>query len=95
MKIPERVKIGGLHMDVVFDEHLAAADERFGECDHMRGRITLDNTQPQDHKELTFFHEVIEKINTENEMGLEHRQITNLSNALYQVLVDNNLLSEE
>lgn len=91
MKFPEYVKIGGLKMKIIFDSRLASSDDRFGECDHMRGRIVLDASQPDDHKELSLLHEIIEKINAENELDLEHRQITSLTNNLYQVLKDNEL----
>lgn len=92
MTIPDKIKIGALMMNVVYDEHLASSNERFGECDTMRARIVIDSMQPKDHMELTLIHEIIEKINLENELRLEHPQISCLTNALYQVLSDNNML---
>lgn len=91
MKFPESIKIGGLQMKIVFDDRLASSDNEFGECDHIRGMIIIDGVQPDDHKELTLLHEIIEKINTEHELELNHHQITSLASCLYQVLKDNNL----
>jgi len=91
MKLPNKIKIGGLYLDIVLDDRLAASNDRFGECDHIKGRIVIDGVQPDDHKEVTLLHEIIEKINLEYELGFEHRQITALASCLYQVLKDNGL----
>jgi len=89
--IPSTVKIAGQIMQVLFDNHLASSEDRHGECDSMRGRIVIDSIQPLEMKESTFLHEIIEKINKDNELDLEHKQITALGTQLHQVLRDNNI----
>lgn len=91
MKLPNKLKIGGIILDVITDNYLASSEDKFGECDRMRGRIVIDASQPDDHKEATLLHEILEVINGEHEMGLEHKQITSLASCLYQVLKDNKL----
>ncbi|MBZ4662781.1 MAG: hypothetical protein JG776_463 [Caloramator sp.] len=94
MKFPDKIKIGGIMLEVILDKHLASAEDKFGECDRMRGRIVIDETQPNDHKEVTLIHEIIEVINGEYELDLEHRQITSLASCLYQVFKDNKISFE-
>ena len=91
MKIPKKIKIGGQWMDILQDKCLGAGDRAYGECDFMRGRIVIDSNQPEDHKEVTLLHEIIEKIKNENELEIEHRNITSLAYNLHQVLKDNKL----
>ncbi|QCX32467.1 hypothetical protein FDN13_01440 [Caloramator sp. E03] len=94
MKLPDKLKIGGIILNAITDEHLAGADDRFGECDLIRGRIVIDGTQPDDHKDVVLLHEILEVINKEHQLELEHRQITSLASCLYQVFKDNKISFE-
>lgn len=78
-------------MRIVQDDCLASSDGRYASCDTMRGIIEIDANQPTDHKELSLLHEIIEAINRENELELEHNAIMVISNQLYQVIKDNKL----
>lgn len=91
MKLPEKIKIGGIMLNIITDEHLAGAEDKFGVCDLIRGQIVIDETQPEDHKEVVLLHEILEAINKEHQLELEHNQITSLASCLYQVLKDNKL----
>lgn len=89
MKIPEKVKIAAQIMTIRKDKRLASGEDRFGLCNHMKGEIIIDSIQPSEHQEATLIHEIIEKINSDNELGLVHRQITALGTQLHQVIKDN------
>jgi len=89
MIIPESVKIAGQVMTIKLDQWLASSEDRYGESSSMRGQITLDSTQPILHQQSTLLHEILETINKDNEIGLEHRQITTLATQLHQVITDN------
>jgi hypothetical protein len=94
MKIPSSVKIGGLLYTVDIIPGLSAAreDGALGSCDSNLCTILLDNILNEDQLVSVFIHEIIEAINAMYELGLEHRQITSLETALYQVFSDNKLL---
>ena len=54
--------------------------------------IYLEKEAPKDLQESTLIHEIIEAINWELELNLEHNKITALESGLYQVLKDNKLI---
>jgi hypothetical protein len=89
--IPNKVKIAGQIINVLFDNRLASGEDRYGVCNCIKGEITIDSTQPIEHQESTFIHEIIEKINADNELELEHNKITCLATQLHQVLKDNKI----
>ncbi len=89
--IPDKVKIAGQTMKVIYNIRLASARDEFGNNSRMEGTIEIDSTQPVEHQESTFIHEIIEMINAENELGLKHNQITCLATQLHQVFSDNKI----
>jgi hypothetical protein len=89
MQIANKVKIAGQVMKIVLDPHLASGEDRFGACNSMKGEIIIDSMQPIEHQESSLLHEIIEKINSDNELGLEHNQITLLGTQFHQVIKDN------
>lgn len=60
-----------------------------GYCDMSRQELKIASDVPQDGKESTLLHEIIEALNYHMELGLEHRQISSLETGLHQVLSDN------
>jgi len=89
MKIPSSLKIGGHTISI----KMGSLDGKLGESDYDKGLITIDKNSPQSIQESTLIHEVIHFLNTtlgDSEMG--HSLIDSLSEQLYQVLKDNNLL---
>lgn len=94
MKIPEKVKISGLEYEIMlanrYGDHGARTS---GTCDNNRCKIWIDTGEvPQCCQESTLFHEIIEAINSTNDLGLSHTQISVLETILYAVLIDNNFL---
>lgn len=89
--VPDRIKIGGLELQVEQVPGLAANRDRFGEFSSMEQKISIDASLPQSKKEETLLHEIMEALNNCYELELEHEKITILGFALYQVLKDNKL----
>jgi len=87
MKIPDRIKIGGLWYDVELTENIDCC----GLLERPKCKIKIDKNMRHDVQELTLFHEVGHAINSE----LDDVQIDFIAQAFYQVLKDNNLLREE
>jgi len=97
MRIPEKIKIGGKDFKIEHDTTIVT-DEGYA-C---RGRsraamqlIQLNPGYPQQTIDCTLLHEILEALNTNTEIGLEHRQISQLEEHLYQVLKDNKLHFDE
>lgn len=92
MKIPNKVKIGGIVYDIEQTEHRSEGENiLLGEISYSTGKIYLNETIRHDILAQTFFHEVVHgclyamgsKLN-DNEKFVE-----GISQQLYQVMVDN------
>lgn len=94
MKIPNKIKIGGHNIEIIFtkDGTKDRGSDSMGTSVLTQNRIFIDQRNCQQQQEATFIHEIIEVINFQGELDLEHKKITILENSLYQVLVDNKLL---
>lgn len=92
MEIPDKLKIGGMVWRVFFEEHLSSGRELFGETRFMSQEIAIEKRAHPQRCEETLLHEIIEVINHNCELKLEHYKITALASCLYQVLKDNNLV---
>jgi len=90
LTIPDKLKIGGLTLDVVYKK-IVADRNNFGEMSFMNQTITIDPDIKQDKREDTFLHEILEAINHYYCIGLEHDNLTVLGRVLYQVLRDNEI----
>ena len=91
MTLPKQIKIGGLIIAVKEVDGLLSDYERFGEYSPRELQIRVENDVAQDRKELTLLHEIIEVLIAQNEIEIEHSDLTTLANGLYQVLSDNSL----
>lgn len=93
MKIPNKVKIGGIVYKILYkDTNRTDSRSLCGYTDVDNAEIIVDDKKDLQVQESTFFHEILEAINFQNELKLEHHQIMVLENNLFQVLKDNNLL---
>lgn len=90
MRIPDKVKIGGLTLKVQF-KPIAADRDNFGEISFINQTITIDPDVPPDKQEDTLVHEILEAINGYYGIGLEHGKLLVMGRVLYQVLKDNKL----
>lgn len=93
MKIPKTLKIGGQVYRVLVKDFVDEGNESLcGYAIAGDNIIAINHALPQSQQESTFLHEVIEVVNNNYELKLEHPVIQTLEAALYQVLVDNKLL---
>lgn len=94
MKIPKTLKVGGIIYQVKRVIGLAAGreDNAMGVCDPNVCKIKLDSSLTTQALESTFLHEIIEAIDIQYDMKLDHGIISTLEVALYQVLKDNKLI---
>lgn len=58
----------------------------FGEADISTGEIFINSLHPVDRQIKTLIHEILEVVNEHLELGLKHRQITQLETAIYSSL---------
>jgi len=85
--MPDTIKIGGIHYKIIPED--SKISESYGKVVFECASIHLDDTLTNDMALATLLHEVIEVINEENELKLEHRAIQTLATQLFQVLKDN------
>jgi len=93
--IPNSVKVGGLIIKVEQKNNLASNRDKFGEFSFMEQKITIDESLPQDKKEETLIHEILEALNGYYALNLEHDKISVLGFGLYQVLKENKLYFQD
>lgn len=82
------MKILGYNIPIEFKEPSLSSND-WGSFKLGRGTIEIDNTLPQDVKEETVLHEVLEAIDICAELKMEHRAITAMSAILYGIFKDN------
>ena len=93
MKIPKTIKIGGFNYQVILkDRYKEDGSTDLGTHSVHQLKIWIDREMVQQQQEETLLHEIIEAINDHNDLKLEHNQISGISNNIYQVLKDNQLI---
>jgi hypothetical protein len=85
MKIPSTIKIGAHRVKIVLGQ---VNDDECANYDRDSGVITICENLPQTQKEVAFIHEIFHVMNS----VLDHTLLDSLSEQIYQVLKDNNLL---
>ena len=91
MKIPKKLKIGSHVYNV---EHVDRGETDLGLCSPVKNEIII-NSNPGislSQQESTLIHEILEAIDYNYQLELNHKQITIISEAYYQVLKDNKLI---
>jgi hypothetical protein len=88
MNIPEKVKIGG-HIYTINNVKGFELDGCGADINVATQIIRICQDSPQDRRESSFLHEIIEAIDSNFELKLEHPIIQCLEETLYQVIVDN------
>lgn len=91
MKIPSKVKVGGIWYKVIIAEHWFEHESADGETfyDNVNGNtIYIRKSLSQEAKEVTFLHEVIHCMNA----TINHEFIDSFAEQMYQFLSDNKLL---
>jgi hypothetical protein len=83
------IKILGHLMEVVFDEKLSIKRGVNGECCCNTGHLRISAQAQFSQQQDTLIHEILEAINYNLELKLEHHQICSIACVLHQVLMDN------
>lgn len=91
MQIPQYIVINGIDYKVVEENHMASGDGLFGQARFIKQEIAIDKELSLSRKFQVLLHEIIEVINMDCELKLEHNQITTLATQLYQVLKNNEI----
>ena len=89
LKIAPTVKIAGIVYSVRMVSQMSTEDNCTGKIRTGRAIIDLDNDMHPDMAKATILHEIIEAIDIENELSLEHHKVQSLATQLYQVINDN------
>lgn len=100
MKIPKKLKCGGLIFEVKESQEIANSSGTFGQTHFRQQKIFLEKSEKQQKKEQTFIHEIIHiclwqsgilaRLNRIDK-DLEEDIVSSIDNNLYQILKDNKL----
>lgn len=96
MIIPDKLKVGGHFYEVLkhFDRAKIDGDNNLGTHSGTFLKIWLETNMSLSMQEDVFFHELVEAINFQYNIELNHHQVSLVSSAFYQVLTDNQMLKE-
>ncbi len=84
----QTIKIGGLNYSLNYvPAH--ELDGNFGECNNRACEIRISDDLPPGLSRSVILHEVIEAINFNAELKLEHPAIMAIEQGIFQVLTDN------
>lgn len=89
MNIPKKIKIGALTFKIKYEKNLTGGSNNLGEMRPMPQEIAIEVNLAPDIKERTFLHEVIEAIDYNYNLSLEHYKIEILGAALQSFIKDN------
>lgn len=92
MQVPKTLKIGGHEVKVIYQEWAA---NNFGVSDTVPSKIYINSSACESQQASTVLHEIIENINSNCDLQLNHTQVSTLETVLYQVLKDNKLHFDE
>ena len=90
MNIPKQIKIGGHTVDVDIVS-LRDTEKDHGSFDSVYMVIRLTEGRPESRMAETLLHEIFEAIKHLNNLSLEHKDLTVLSEGLFSVIRNNNL----
>jgi len=98
MKLPKKIKVGGIVYDIeitkVPDVPPLCKNHADGQVDYDKCKIFIDESLPQQLREQVLFHEIIHAIEYNNNFESEERIIQTFASNLYQVIKDNKMLKE-
>jgi len=91
MNIPEIINIGG-HIIKIREETTETLDNP-GVYDNYHNliRLRVERDTPEDNVSEAFLHEIFEAIKAKNNLELSHKDLTVLSESLFQIIRSNRL----
>ena len=91
MKIPDKLKILAHTYSVDIDVELLISTPCMGSCCPNLLKIKIADGIPESNQADTLVHEILEALNYQLELGMEHNVISSLSASLLAVIRDNDL----
>ena len=96
MRIPDRVKIGGVDVGVIKEPSIDEDERYLGLADCVGNKIYLATHNKgrrvcPHQAAIVFLHEIIHHVSDQGGVGLKERQVQAVAAGLYQVLKDNKL----
>ena len=88
MNIPDTIRIGAQDYSVSVSD-VPCSHGNFGECNHSKLTIEIDNHSPLPRQQQTFIHEIVEALDSELNIGLKHHQVELSEGGLYGLIRDN------
>lgn len=85
----EKIKIGGINYKLKQMDNYARDFGMMGSHCGNSSEIIIDKGLAECRKYKTIIHEILEAINFEYELDLDHNKITTLETSLYAVIKDN------
>lgn len=93
-KEPQTIKIGGHTITIDFEcKFIDDEVYKLGSFDIVKHVIEIRKGLEKSRAESTLLHELIEWLNNDLELGIEHKSITTLAEGLYQIIADNKLFN--
>lgn len=83
------VRVQGIDYEVLLDPHIAQERDSFGEYRAGRCQIALSAQSSTQQANHSFVHEVLEALNYNLNLTMDHHTLTALGAGLYQALMDN------
>ena len=93
MQIPKQIKIGAFHYTIKIVKGIDYDNGCLGRLKPRKQIIEIEELSNSDQKNETLMHEIIEEINTQLSLKLEHDNINRLGMMLYMVLKDNDMVN--
>ncbi len=87
-----KLKFLGKSFDIIQDDDVMKDETNMGSSSIIYGKITLTKKMPEDVKDETLLHEILHMIVDSNSIKLEEKDVCVISNCLYAILKDNNML---
>lgn len=97
MKLPDKVKIGGIIYDIELVDEIEDYIHNTEFCGRIifkKNKIRILKSYTFDRQFRTLLHEIIHALDEDLKIGFEENGICRLEAGLYQVLKDNNLLKD-
>ena len=91
-QIEKKYNLGGHEIEVTLRPDLAFRESSPGVAYIWGMKVELDTNAPLSRQWMALLHEIIEFINSLNDLGLTHEQISTIGAGMFQFLSDNRLL---
>ena len=93
MIIRDKIDIGVSTYKVSLEHIVDKKDtDCFGEIDFFKGTIKIESDLMRSMQEGTLFHEILEGIDIQNDLKLNHKVLSVVAEQFYTVLKQNNML---